>query len=213
MNEPVNSAPVRDASVMLHDITAGESFPLSRQADGSFARDIAGITGHDYKIEVTIGDETFISISRMLPKPEIKSAEFLWIRMPGDDMAAFQIRFTDNAATDDFYWVRLYRNGAAYQWSVISDVASVNGIVEETLTTTHRDESQEDEKSIIRDGDIISYSVTPLSHEMADYLIALGNNSNGSVNFSGGTALGYFLASPVSTGSVIFNPSEIEYAD
>lgn len=213
MNEVMDTRPVTDAEVSLLDLTTGGTYPLSVDADGSFRNGVGGVVGHDYEIMVTIGAKTYTSECRMLPAVEIQSAEFFWISMPGDDMAALQIRFSDNPLTSDYYWVRTYRNGEAYQWSVINDLAAADGIMEETLTTTHRDESQEDEKTLLVEGDVVTYSVTPISRPMFDYLSALGNSSNGSFNFAGGKALGYFLASPVSTGTIVYSPSDITYAE
>lgn len=148
----------------------------------------------------------------MLATTDITDIQFHWIKMPGDDMAALQIHFTDRPHTTDYYWVRVYRNDEPYMWSPITDRAEIGGIVEETLTTTHRDESEEDEKQVLHDGDKVRVSVTPVSRDMYEYLTALMNGSNGARMYSGAPALGYFLASPVAEAQTVYRPSEIDYA-
>lgn len=212
MDEPFTNKSITDAAVTLTDLATGESFTLTPDGKSIFRREISGVPGLDYKITVVIGDNTYTSQSTMLSPVEIHDLQFHWIKMPGDDMAALQIRFSDNPLTPNYYWVRLYRNGEAYAWSIITDRAGINGIIEETITTTHRDESQEDEKQLLRDGDAVTVTVTPISRQMFDYLNAITNGSNGEPQYEGNKCLGYFLASPGASATIIYHPDAINYA-
>lgn len=213
MGESFSGQFVENAEVTIVDLTDGAEFDLEPSEDGSFRCEMTAHPGHDYRLSVALDGSFYSSVSRMMKPTEITDARFQWVKMPGDDMAVFTVRFTDTPLVEDFYWVRLYRNGKSYSWSVISDHAAENGSLEESITTTHRNESLEDEDQIILDGDEITVSVAPISHSMADYLIALSNSSNGAPQFEGPRCLGYFLASPVATTSVIYHPDEIEYAN
>lgn len=213
MNEPIPDIHITDASVLLCDLTSEEKFFLEPTPSGLFHSDVAGIPGHDYRLIIKVEGQTFESATTMLNAVEIIDTKFLWIKMPGDDMAALRILFTDNPVTSAYYWIRIYRNGEHYQWSIINDHASADGQIEETLTTTHRDASkEEDEKSLLVDGDVLTVSVTAVDRSMFDYLIALTNSSNGAPQYSGDFCLGYFLASPVATSSITYHPDEIRYA-
>lgn len=220
MGEPMNEAAFTDATVMLLDITSGDEFELLQDADGTFRNPITGISGHVYRLIVSLGgdyQQTFESESCMLPATEILHSQFHWIEMPGDDMAALQLLIADNPLTVDYYWVRLYRNGEPYMWNAITDRPASNGVLEEVLTTTHRDPEQEDEKQLLVDGDIITATVTPINRRMFDYLTALMNGSNGQqqfygINSSNDCCLGYFLPSPVASATIIYKPDDINYA-
>lgn len=212
MDEPFTDSYITNAAVSLTDLATEESFSLAPDEKGVFYFEISGVPGHDYRITIKTSGKTYSSKSTMLSPVEIHALQFYWIKMPGDDMAALQIRFSDNPSTPDYYWVRLYRNGAAYAWSVIADRAAVDGMVEEVITTTHRDESQEDEKQLLRDGDMVTAVVTPVSRQMFDYFNAIMNSSNGEQQYEGGKCLGYFLASPCASATIIYHPDEIDYA-
>lgn len=212
MNERIDSQLVTDATVVVTDLSDGSELLLSPDPQGVFRNDTPGISGHTYRLSVFIADKCYISENQMFSPIEITNLQFHWIRMPGDDMAALQILMTDNPLTADYYWVRVYRNGEAYQWSIITDRSAENGILEEVITTTHRDESQEDEKQLLRDGDLVEVKVAPIPRAMFNYLNALMNGSNGVPQFEGGSCLGYFLTSPVASAAVIYHPDEIDYA-
>lgn len=212
MDEPFDTLYVKDADVMLTDLTSGESYTVSANADGVYQRDMTGVPGHNYRISVFIEGKTYTSESVMLSPVVILGLQFFWIKMPGDDMAALQIRFTDNPLTPDYYWVRLYRNGKPYAWSVITDQTSVDGIIEEVVTTTHRDEKQEDEKQLLRDDDEVKVSVIPISRSMFNYLNAIMADSNGAPQYYGDKCLGYFLTSPIASSTIKYHPDEISYA-
>lgn len=213
MDSPINRSHITDANVLLHDVTTGVEIQLNADSEGNFRSHTGGEIGHEYELEVKIGDKTYRSSTRMQAPVSITDANFYWVKMPGDDMAVLQIHFTDRINTEDYYWVRVYRNDKAYCWSVINDHSGTDGIIEETITTTHRDASQEDEKQLIKDGDKIKVTITPISREMMDYLTALSNNSNGMPQFTGDECLGYFLASTPSVSTLIFNSQTIEYAE
>lgn len=213
MNEPMNTDKLTDASVKITDLVNGEESILTVDEKGEFRSSRGGITGHNYRLDVIIGDNAYSSVTCMQAPVEIKNMQFYWIRMPGDDMAVIRLTFTDNPQTTDYYWIRLYRNGEPYAMNVITDRAQVNGILEEVMTTTHRDESkEEDKKQLLQDGDVLTASVTPIDLTMFNYLVALHNMSNGTPQFSPDFCLGYFLASPVVTENTVYRPDEIDYA-
>lgn len=212
MNEPIDMTPITDATVTLTDFSTGDQYHLVADANGSFRNMTPGITGHRYGLTITENGRTYTAESTMLPPTQITDAVFKWIKMPGDDMAALQIRFTDNPSTLDYYWVRIYRNDEPYMWSIISDRAAVDGILEETVTTTHRDTEQENDKSLLLDGDVVKISVTPVDHAMFDNLTALAAGNNGFKMINGESCLGFFIASPIATTSIIYHPNQIEYA-
>lgn len=212
MDEQMDNKRLTDALVSISDITSATNYTLEAEANGIFHADILPVEGHDYRLSVVIAGKEYTSECRMESGVYISDIKFCWLKMPGDDMAALQIHFTDNPLAVDYYWVRLYRNGKAYKWSLLSDHAAVDGMMEETITTTHRDTSDEDENQLLLDGDIVTVSVSRISRSMFDYLAALINGSNGAAQFSGDKCLGYFLASPVATESIVYSPDKIDYA-
>ncbi len=137
--------------------------------------------------------------------------EFQWIKMPYDYVAVLQISFTDNPAVKgECYWVRIYRNGELYMWTAVNDLLAVDGRIDEVVMTSRKDLDEEEEDTALRDGDVLSVKVCPISRGMHDYLEAISNGtSNGPQMYSGDFCLGYFLAAPVSEASTVFRPDEI----
>lgn len=212
MDEAMTGIRITDASVTVEDITANESFNLPANADGMFVNSIAGIAGHEYKINITRDEHTYMATSLMDNATDIESMAFSWIKMPYDHVAVLKVSFKDiSSDIDDHYWLRLYRNGEAYMWTALTDDLAVNGIIDAVIMTSRKDVSKEDEQSVLRDGDVVTASVSPISRAMYDYLEAISNDSNGPQMFSGSFCLGYFLAAPVATSSVVFHPDDIPY--
>lgn len=181
-------------------------------AAGVFSGDVNGIPGHMYRINVKRNGEEYESRSLMGSPSEIKSLGFNWIKMPYDHVAVLKVAFTDDALKHgDCYWLRIYKNGEAYKWVAITDDLSVNGVIEEVVMTSRKDLEEEDEKTALREGDVVSVTVAPISREMCDYLEAISNDSNGPRMFSGPLCLGYFLAAPLATSSITFEPEKIPY--
>ncbi len=210
MDEAMNRHKITDASVRLTDMTAGTTVSLSPDADGVFTDALGGIEGHEYRLDVSAGGRSYSSVSTMGPSTDILALEFRWIKMPYDYVALLQVTFTDSPGVDDCYWVRLYRNGEAYLWSVLDDCHAVNGLIHEVIMTSRKDVDEEDDNMVLRDGDVVTVSVTAVSREMFDYLVALQSDSNGPRMFAGDFCLGYFLASPVGRSDIVYHPDQME---
>ena len=201
---------ITDAAVTLTDETLGASRNLSADADGIFRDSEPGVSGHLYSLSVIRKEEQYTSKSQMLPEPELVGLEFQWINMPYDQVACLQIFFRDPPTAGDCYWIRIYRNGEAYMWSLIDDRLAEDGIIHEVVMTSRKNPDDEDDKSNLVNGDVVAVEILPVSLSMLDYLIALENDSNGPQMFRGDFCLGYYLAAAPSRGSIVFHPDEIK---
>lgn len=210
MNEKLDSSPLTDVEVRIFDLTTNSSRILSMNEHGLFKDEIPGVEGHEYKLSVNHLDNNYESTSLMRSISYIVAMDFQWIKMPYDYVAVLQISFTDNQTDDDCYWIRLFRNGEPYMWIVSDDRRAVNGIISEVVMTSRKDIDEEDEDAVLKDGDVVSASVAPISRDMYDYLTAIQSDSNGPRMFSGDFCLGYFLAAPISESSIVFKPSEMK---
>ncbi len=206
MDEKLNLTPIRNADVVICDLNTGDRRILYLNEAGCFADDIPGIIGHEYRINISYKEKSFEAESKMRPASQILGMEFQWIKMPYDYVAVLQVTFTDNDTDDDCYWIRLYRNDEPYMWIVSDDRRALNGVISEVVMTSRKDIDEEDERSVLKDGDVVSATVAPISRNMYDYLIAIQADSNGPRMFIGDFCLGYFLAAPVSESSIIFKP-------
>ena len=212
MDEPMDRTLLTDATVTVENLTDGSVQTLVPDETGVYRNATAGVAGHEYRLTVERDGLTFTAMSVMEEPTEITSLEFNWIKMPYDHVAVLQVRFRDaTPASGDCYWVRIYRNGEAYSWAATTDNLADDGIVSQVFMTTRMDLDKEDDDTILRDGDEISASVCRVSRRFFDYLQAISSDSNGEMMFSGAPCLGYFLASPLATSSVIFRPDEIPY--
>lgn len=209
MDMPMNDTRLTDATVTLTDLTDGTSTRLSPDSKGYFTDNTPGVDGHEYRLDVSRDGKRYSAESLMRHKVDILGLEFQWIKMPYDYVAVLQISFTDDGTAGDNYWVRLYRNGEAYKWSLVTDNLADNGIINEVIMTSRKDIEAEDEKDVLLDGDEIRVEVIPVSLEMLDYLQAIQSDSNGPRMFAGDYCLGYYLAAEVSQSTIIFRPDEM----
>lgn len=214
-DEPFNDNTVTDATVTIVDRTAGDIYSLMPDEKGEFTYPgLCGESGHEYMLTVSIGENTYISTSRMQPPTEIVSAEFNWIKMPYDDVAVLKVQFTEVGDKFTRYWLRVYRNGEPYEWQVIESRNAVDGLVSGMMMTSRKDIDEEDEDALLRDGDIVDIEIFPISKEMGDYLNSLNNGDyNGNQMFTGAYCLGYFLVAPISKTRLIYRPDRIPYAE
>ena len=211
MDDPLKVNRLIDANVSIKDNTDNITYQLSIDEDGIFHGDIHGISGHDYGIEVSRNGKYYLSTCRMSQPSRILSLDFQWIKMPYDYVAVLQVTFTDPIeSSDDCYWIHLYRNGESYMWLLSDDRKSVNGIISEVTMTSRKDISEEDDDSVLHEGDIVSVTVAPISRNMYDYLTALQADSNGPRMFEGDYCLGYFMAAPISKAEIEYSPSEMK---
>ncbi len=209
MDEKLDLTPITNANVVISDLSTGEKRNLYPNASGRYADNVPGIVGHDYRINVSYEEKSFEAECKMPSISQILGLEFQWIKMPYDYVAILQVTFTDNDTEDDCYWIRLYRNDEPYMWIVSDDRRAVNGVINEVVMTSRKDLDEEDEKSALRDGDVVLASVAPISREMFDYLNAIQADSNGPRMFTGDYCLGYFLAAPISEATIVFKPDKM----
>lgn len=210
MDRPMDRTHLTDAVVTLTDMTDGTVYNLHTDAEGLFVDPTPGIIGHDYRLVVERDGCRYEADATMYPPTEIESLEFNWIKMPYDYVAVFEAQFRDNKDTNgECYWVKLYRNGEIYRWSEMDDRNAVDGVCTYLTMTTRKDTDEEDEDTVLFDGDVITFTVSPISRAMHDYLEALQNDSNGPAMFVGDKCLGYFMATSPVSDSVEFHPDEI----
>ena len=212
MDEPFASTQIKDATVFISDLNSGESWQLLADANGNFTVPVNPTVGHKYELSVEKDGQSYSARSKMLPATEILSLEWGWVDMLGQDVAALQIVFKDTRLSDnEMYWIRVYRNGEDYNWSLLGKHLSLSDTLTEVVMTTRRDPEDEDAKTNLYAGDVLKVTVTPIGEEMFDYLWALlYTGSNGRRMFSGDFCLGYFLASPVASAEIVYHPDEIE---
>ncbi|MDE6267590.1 MAG: DUF4249 domain-containing protein [Muribaculaceae bacterium] len=209
MDEPLDLTLLTDAQVTLSDLTLSSSpICLSPDSEGYFTSAIPGEVGHLYQLDVIRDGATYSSQAVMQPPVTIEGLEFSWINMPYDQVALLQVAFADvdPLSPGNCYWVRLYRNGEAYMWNTVKDDTAIDGTVYEVFFTTRRDTDEEDDDTVLFDGDVITATVVSISRDMYDYLQALAADSSGPAMFTGPRALGYFLPATPSSSAITFHP-------
>ncbi len=179
MDEPMDRTHLTDAVVTLTDLTDGSVYGLHTDSEGFYTDLTPGVAGHDYRLTVERAGCRYEATATMYPPTEIESLEFNWIKMPYDQVAVFQGRFYDDEATEgDCYWIKLYRNEKIYQWGEMDDRSAADGINTFITMTTRKDTDEEDDDTVLFDGDVLTCTVLPVSRAMHDYLEALQNDSN-----------------------------------
>lgn len=210
MDEPMNLTHLTDATVTLEDITDGTHRSLETDAEGFYRDPHPGIAGHEYRLTVERKGHIYEATTTLYPPTEIVSLEFNWIKMPYDHVAVLQGKFRDDPEVPgQCYWVKLYRNGEIYQWGEMDDRSAVDGIGNYFTMTTRMDTDEEEDDTVLFDGDVITCTICPISKQMHDYLEALQNDSNGPAMFSGDKCLGYFMATSPVSDNIVFHPDDI----
>ena len=209
MDEPTDTSRLRDARVQLSDLTLGRDYELKPDSAGFYTHDIAGIPGHEYELNVERDGKRYSSRCRMRQKVEIVGMEFEWIKMPYDEVACLKISYKDFPTVGDKYWVRVYRNGEIYSWSEMQDWNAKDGVIDLVMMTTRKNPDDPDDERTFKEGDEISVRICAISDEMFDYLMGLENDSNSLRMYEGDFCLGFYLASPVATASIIYRPDSI----
>lgn len=205
MDEPMDKTRVTDATVSITDLTTGSVEMLTPDAEGLYRNATGGIIGHEYELRVERDGEVNTSRCEMLPATEITGLEFSWISMPYDEVAILDISFKETApGYGEHFWVRITKDGEPYQSTIMSDLASKDGIIDLVVMTTRKNPDDENDDMTLKEGDELTVTITPISENMAYYFEALGNDSNGQAMFTGKRCLGYFLAGPVAEGKVVF---------
>lgn len=211
MDEPMDRTRLTDATVTLFDLNSGTEYTLQADHEGYFIDSTPGIAGHNYRLKIERDGCSYVADAYMYPSTEILSLEFNWINMPYDQVAVLQGQYVDNTdKNQDYYWIKLYRNGEIYSWQEQDDRGAIDGVATFFTMTSRRDTDEEEDDEVLYDGDVITFTVTPISKQMHDYLEALQNDSNGPAMFAGEHVLGYFLASSPVSKSIIFHPDEIK---
>lgn len=210
MDEPMNTSRLTDATVTLRDITDDVTYLLTADEEGYFTDPTPGIIGHDYTLVVERGASRYEATATMYAPTEIVGMEFNWIKMPYDQVAVLQVQYLDNSAiSGQCYWLKLYRNGEIYLWNEMDDRSAVDGISTFFTMTTRKDTDEEEDDTVLFDGDVMTCTVSPISAAMHNYLEALQNDSSGPQMFTGDKCLGYFLATSPVSASITFHPSQI----
>lgn len=210
MNEYMDTTHLTDACILLKDLSDGTSRELVCGADGIFKDYNPGIIEHSYELEIIHNENNYTSSCKMRQSTEITNLEFSWLKMPYDYVAILEIKFKEIPSKETYYWIKIYRNNEAYQWLTCDNRSAVEGEITQMTMTSRKDLSKEDEKDILRDGDVIKVDISNISKEMYDYLSALKISSNGPLMFQGEFCLGYFLASDIVSHTIIYNPDELK---
>ena len=207
MDEPLDLTLYTDATVLLEDLTAGRAEQMYADEVGLYTLVIPGTPGHNYRLTVDRGGHTYTAECEMLPPAEILDMEFSWIKMPYDHVAVLQVSVKDNPEIDgECFWLRIYRNGELYGQDYLRDSYAADGVIEFAMMTTRYYLEAEDDDDKILEGDKVTATVVPISTRMFDYLEGLSNNSNSTVMYDGDFCLGYFLAAPITSKTIIFGP-------
>lgn len=213
---PLDTEGVTDAMVVIDDLTDKREQILTVGEDGVFRSIAGGIPGHDYRLRVKMGDKNYVCDSPMYQPVMLLDFGFNWVHVPIGDMAVARVVFLDDPTDDvECYVVKLYRNDEVYAINTISTIQAVNNVLVQLIPTTQRGNDgtvNEDGSEILR-GDKVTVTVQPITRRYYDYLVSIGQGSNGNNLFTGDYCLGYFLAAPITTATLTFNPDDYPYYD
>lgn len=211
-------SPVEDATVVVTP-AGGSATSLQYESDGYYRSDELpkGVVGTTYSLAVTVDDQTFSSSSFMNGAAEIADFQFLWLDMLNDKFLFCRFSVEDRPGEENYYYYRVYRNGALYKWDVFDDRGLDGELVLEDFLCTSKSQidanKEEDWDEILYEGDEIEVELQSIDRLSYDYLYSLGlsqgSSANPIANFTGG-CLGYFSAYSISRKQVVFSYSDVQ---
>lgn len=210
MDEPIITEPIIDAEITLTDITYDISYILTSE-NGIFINDVPGVPTHNYELSVTHKGKNFKSSCVMRKGVEIVDLKLQWIKMPYDHVAVLEIVSTVSEISGTCYWTKIYKNGEPYKWLMSHGSGAIDGKLTQTTFTTRQNPEDENDKDNLKEGDVLSVTVIPISLDMYDYLVGISSDSNGPAMFTGDFCLGYFLAAERAEASIVFHPEDIPF--
>ena len=209
MNEPINHVPILDAEVELTDLSDNISYILTPGNEG-YSREITGIPSHNYELTVNHKGRNFRSTCLMRNGVEILDLKFQWIKMPYDHVAVLEIISTVSEMEGTCYWTSIYKNGEPYKWLTSHGSGAIDGKLSQSTFTTRQNPDDENDKNTLKEGDVLTVRVWPVSLQMYDYLVGISSDSNGPQMFSGDFCLGYFMAAEGAEANITFRPTEMK---
>ncbi|MCH5234684.1 MAG: DUF4249 family protein [Muribaculaceae bacterium] len=210
MDEPFPGEYETDADVIITDLTDDVTYVLLPE-NGVFINGTPGLSNHEYELTVNHNGRNFKSRCLMRKGVEIIDLKFQWIKMPYDYVAILEVTSTISEIEGTCYWTRIYKNGEPYKWLMSHGSGAIDGKLTQTTFTTRQNPDDEDDEDNLKDGDLLTVMVFPISLEMYDYLVGISSDSNGPAMFTGDFCLGYFLAAGQSQSSIIFNSTQIPF--
>jgi hypothetical protein len=199
--------PVTGATVIIKDLTAGQSDTLTELPKGLYAtRKLNGIEGRMYQLQVITAGKVYSANSKMPSAAQLDSVSFEKISRPGSKTDWYAvINYQDSIGISNYYLFTLFVNGRKINNTFVYDDRFSDGrYVSRTLRT---------DSAYINPGDSVRVLMQHMGKEGFDYYSSFsqvtGNGAlqtispaNPNSNLSGG-ALGYFIASYTSTRRTI----------
>jgi hypothetical protein len=194
---------VTGATVIIRDITVGQSDTLTELPQGRYAtKKLNGIEGRTYQLQVITAGKVYSANSKMPAAAQLDSVSFEKISRPGSKTDWYAvINYQDPLGTSNYYLFTLFVNGRKINNTFAYDDRFSDGrYVSRTLRT---------DSAYINPGDSVRVVMQHMGKEGFDYYSSFsqvtGNGAlqtispaNPNSNLSGG-ALGYFIASYSST--------------
>ena len=210
MEDSVKTAAIEGAAITL---SGSDGFSEAFEYKDGYYYSPSGITGQagiTYTLSVVLDGQEYTSYSTMQRQAEIKSAAFDWVDIMGMKVLVYQVEITDIAGEENYYCYSMRRNGENYRWDVFSDRGYADDVIALDIfcmTDSDSEQTKEEKKHTLFDGDIITLEVKTIDRRTYDYLYSLGLSERSSANpinnFSGG-CLGYFSAQSVVREETVF---------
>ena len=188
---------VSGARVIIADITSGLTDTLIEAAPGRYlTHTLAGLTGHTYKLSVSIAGQSFEAVSAM--PAQAVDLDTVYVKKPEFGTNVFVTpEFTDPRGTGNFYRLRQWIKDTLIDGSRIRSDETTDG--QTYRSQLFYDAGEDSGNPVIRRGDSVRVELQCINEQVYDYFRTLrdvtGENSatpaNPLSNIRGG-ALGVF---------------------
>lgn len=203
----------------LSEVLQHEGAGIYRSRNGS-----KGKPGNTYMMTVNAAGREFVATSEMEEPGKLAPVVFARVPHITERYVFCTVGIVDPADTDNYYCIRILKNGENFSRTLMTDKGHDGGIVDNTILVrfswneepTPQEIADGNDDKMFRKGDEFEMILETVDRAVYDYLYSLdlsvGSLSNPLSNISGG-ALGYFRAFSPDGYSMIFDPEEIPEID
>jgi hypothetical protein len=182
-----------------------------------------GTVGQTYHLSVNFDGHHYEATSTMPAPAPIKSTEFLWQSVVDERILFYEVYAADTEPDErNYFWYRMDRQSNhphfknkpqtdAYRWNVFEDRGHLPGqITCDVMCMSQRavdEDKEENWKSILYEGDIVTFKLMTIDRSTFDFLKSLRAGQSGGANpisnIKGDPCLGYFTATSITHADTI----------
>lgn len=212
MSDTLNVSDISNAVVTVTDDDGHvEKIPFSPNSGdgGYYISKYSGDIGHTYRLDVSVEDQHFYSVSTMHDAPRMTSFRLVYREMLSERYIFADVRIQDFPNEINYYYLHMFRNGIPYRSAVLKDDTNPSGELQQLFALNRVGSTDWD---VLQEGDELTIQARTIDESSYNYLYAVLQMSNTATNppdnFVGG-CLGYFSAFCAMSYTIVYREADV----